>query len=115
MNPLFTYLAPAIDNATYSDLFLWTLLLIPTLFRCIRVASQVREYNRTTLANTADVPRGLAPNQEDSCEEQHRWDDVRDEVEHERVDATYGRIPDSVHRRKAEARGCKRSHMSMTD
>jgi len=32
MNPLFTYLAPAIDNATYSDLFLWTLLLIPTLF-----------------------------------------------------------------------------------
>jgi len=32
MNDLITYLAPALDNATYVDLFTWTLLLIPILF-----------------------------------------------------------------------------------
>jgi len=32
MNELITYLAPALDNATYVDLFSWTLLLIPMLF-----------------------------------------------------------------------------------
>lgn len=31
-NPLIDYLAPALDNATYVDLFTWTLLLIPLLF-----------------------------------------------------------------------------------
>lgn len=30
-NPLINYLAPALDNATYEQLFLWTMLLIPTL------------------------------------------------------------------------------------
>jgi len=32
MNEIITYFAPALDNATYVDLFSWTLLLIPTLF-----------------------------------------------------------------------------------
>lgn len=51
MNELITYLAPALDNATYVDLFSWTLLLIPTLFvaplivyfiiRCISIIKQL--------------------------------------------------------------------------